>query len=83
MGESKTKIKFEEKLFKLPDYARNKGGILDDQDLMAYFGSEELDAEKFERVLECLEANKIEFLNVVDAEEEIFLEEDPVLLEPE
>ena len=35
MGESKTKIKFEEKLFKLPDYARNKGGILDDQDLMA------------------------------------------------
>ena len=29
MGESKTKTKFEEKLFKLPDYARNKGGILE------------------------------------------------------
>lgn len=73
--------KFEAKLKDLLALAKKKKNILEYQEINDYFQDMELDAEKFEKILDFLEEKNIDVLRITDddddvSEEEILLEEE-------
>ncbi len=68
--------KFQEKLKELLALAKKKKNMLEYQEINDFFGNMNLDAEKFERILEFLEANNIDVLRITDddVDDEMLLE---------
>lgn len=85
VGTEDIKQKFQEKLGQLLELGRKKKNILEYQEITDFFKDMELDAEKFEKVLDYLEANNIDVLKISDDDddEEIILEEDEEVEEVE
>ncbi len=61
---------FAAKLQKLLEEARKKKNVLEDREILEFFGSEQPDAEKMEQIYDFLEANKVDVLNL-NGEDEI------------
>ena len=53
-------------LKKLLDSAKEKNNVLDYGEMIDFFEREELDAEAFEKILECLEEHKVQLVNGED-----------------
>lgn len=70
-------IKFEEKIAKLLDVAKNNNNSLRYEDIIAELPDTSVDGELFDRVLEELEKARIEIIPVSDND----MSDDPVLLE--
>ena len=68
--------KFQEKLKELLATAKKKKNMLEYQEISDFFADMNLDAEKFERILEFLEANNIDVLRITDddVDDEMLLE---------
>lgn len=73
--------KFEAKLKDLLALAKKKKNILEYQEINDYFQDMELDAEKFEKILDFLEEKNIDVLRITDDDEDVSDEE--MLLEEE
>ena len=73
--------KFEAKLKDLLALAKKKKNILEYQEINDYFQDMELDAEKFEKILDFLEEKNIDVLRITDDDDDISDEE--MLLEEE
>lgn len=78
IGTEDIKIKFQEKLRELLELGKKKKNILEYQEISDFFKDMDLDAEKFEKVLDYLEANNIDVLRISedDDEDEIILDEE-------
>ncbi len=70
--------KLTEKLKELVEIAKKKKNMLEYQEISDFFQSMELNAEEFEKILDCLEANNIDVLRISDDEddEEILLDDE-------
>ena len=68
--------KFQEKLKELLAIAKKKKNMLEYQEISDFFAEMNLDAEKFEKILEFLEANNIDVLRITDddVDDEMLLE---------
>lgn len=80
------KVKFQEKLKELLVLGKKKKNILEYQEISDFFKELNLDAEKFEMVLDYLEHNGIDVLRMTDNDDDddadiIFDEEDEVEVE--
>lgn len=76
---AEAKVKFQEKLSELLAIGKKKKNILEYQEISDFFKDMELDAEKFELVLEYLEHNNIDVLRISeddDEDETIIIEEE-------
>ena len=73
--------KFEAKLKDLLALAKKKKNILEYQEINDYFQDMELDAEKFEKILDFLEEKNIDVLRITDDDDDVSDEE--MLLEEE
>ncbi len=73
--------KFEAKLKDLLALAKKKKNILEYQEINDYFQDMELDAEKFEKILDFLEEKNIDVLRITDDDDDVSDEE--ILLEEE
>lgn len=58
--------KFQEKLKELLNLAKKKKNMLEYQEINDFFSELELDAERFEKILDFLEANNIDVLRITD-----------------
>lgn len=76
---AEAKAKFQEKLSELLELGKKKKNILEYQEISDFFKSMELDAEKFELVLEYLEHNNIDVLRISDDDDE----DDTIIIEEE
>ena len=70
--------KFQEKLKELLSLAKKKKNMLEYQEISDFFAEMQLDAEKFEKILDFLEANNIDVLRITDEDGD-----DDILLEVE
>lgn len=73
------KEKFQEKLKELLALAKKKKNTLEYQEINEFFRDMQLDAEKFEKILDFLEANNIDVLRITaddDSDDDILLEVD-------
>ena len=70
--------KFQEKLKELLSLAKNKKNMLEYQEISDFFADMQLDSDKFEKILDFLEANNIDVLRITDddADDDILLEVD-------
>ena len=70
--------KFQEKLKELLSLAKKKKNILEYQEISDFFADMQLDSDKFEKILDFLEANNIDVLRITDddADDDILLEVD-------
>lgn len=69
--------KFNEKLKELLALAKRKKNVLEYQEINDFFVDMELDAEKFEKILDFLESSNIDVLRITeDDEDEIILEDE-------
>ncbi len=70
--------KFQEKLKELLSLAKKKKNMLEYQEISDFFADMQLDSDKFEKILDFLEANNIEVLRITDddADDDILLEVD-------
>ncbi len=70
--------KLTEKLKELVEIAKKKKNMLEYQEINDFFQSMELNAEEFEKILDCLEANNIDVLRISDDDddEEILLDDE-------
>ncbi|MCR4892154.1 MAG: RNA polymerase sigma factor RpoD [Lachnospiraceae bacterium] len=68
--EENVQANFEEKLKELVDLGKKKKGVLEDNEVNDFFSSQSLGEDQYERVLDTLEQNGIEFLKVNEPEEE-------------
>lgn len=68
--------KFQEKLKELLSLAKKKKNMLEYQEISDFFVDLQLDAEKFEKILDFLEANNIDVLRITDddVDDDILLE---------
>ena len=68
--------KFQEKLKDLLNLAKKKKNMLEYQEINDFFADMQLDAEKFEKILDFLEANNIDVLRITDddVDDDILLE---------
>jgi RNA polymerase primary sigma factor len=68
--------KFQQKLQELLALAKKKKNMLEYQEINDFFADMQLNAEKFEKILEFLEANNIDVLRITDddADDDILLE---------
>ena len=68
--------KFQERLKELLNLAKKKKNMLEYQEISDFFADMQLDAEKFEKILDFLEANNIDVLRITDddSDEDILLE---------
>jgi RNA polymerase primary sigma factor len=69
-------VKFEEKLKELVASAKKKKNVIEYQDIPLYFSDIELDAEKYDRILETLEANNIDVLRITDNDDDTLILDD-------
>ena len=70
--------KFQEKLKELLSLAKKKKNMLEYQEISDFFADMQLDPDKFEKILDFLEANNIDVLRITDddADDDILLEVD-------
>ena len=70
--------KFQEKLKELLRLAKKKKNMLEYQEISDFFADMQLDSDKFEKILDFLEANNIDVLRITDddADDDILLEVD-------
>ena len=70
--------KFQEKLKELLSLAKKKKNMLEYQEISDFFADMQLDSDKFEKILDFLEANNIDGLRITDddADDDILLEVD-------
>ena len=75
--------KLNEKLKELVEFAKNKKNILEYQEISDFFQKMELNAEEFEKILDCLESNSIDVLRISDDDDDDILitEEDEIEVE--
>ena len=74
-----TKAKFREKLKSLLELGKKKRNILEYQEIRDFFRDMNLDEEKMEKVLDFLEANKVDVLRISDGDDE----DDDIILDDE
>lgn len=74
-----TKAKFREKLKSLLELGKKKRNILEYQEISGFFRDMNLDEEKMEKVLDFLEANKVDVLRISDGDDE----DDDIILDDE
>lgn len=74
-----TKAKFREKLKSLLELGKKKRNILEYQEISDFFRDMNLDEEKMEKVLDFLEANKVNVLRISDGDDE----DDDIILDDE
>ena len=74
-----TKAKFREKLKSLLELGKKKRNILEYQEVSDFFRDMNLDEEKMEKVLDFLEANKVDVLRISDGDDE----DDDIILDDE
>ncbi len=76
-------VKFSEKLKELLAMAKKKKNVLEYQEISDFFNDMELDAEKFEKILDFLEQNNIDVLRITDDDDDniILSDEDDVDVE--
>ena len=74
-----TKAKFREKLKSLLKIEKKKRNILEYQEISDFFRDMNLDEEKMEKVLDFLEANKVDVLRISDGDDE----DDDIILDDE
>lgn len=76
-------VKFSEKLKELLATAKKKKNVLEYQEISDFFNDMELDAEKFEKILDFLEQNNIDVLRITDDDDDniILSDEDDVDVE--
>lgn len=74
-----TKAKFREKLKSLLELGKKKRNILEYQEISDFFRDMNLDEEKMEKVLDFLEANKVDVLRISDVDDE----DDDIILDDE
>lgn len=74
-----TKAKFREKLKSLLELGKKKRSILEYQEISDFFRDMNLDEEKMEKVLDFLEANKVDVLRISDGDDE----DDDIILDDE
>ena len=72
------RVKFQEKLKELLNLAKKKKNMLEYQEISDFFADMQLDSDKFEKILDFLEANNIDVLRITDddADDDILLEVD-------
>lgn len=70
--------KFQEKLKELLSLAKKKKNMLEYQEISDFFADMQLDSDKFEKILDFLEANNIDVLRITDddVDDDILLEVD-------
>ena len=70
--------KFQEKLKEMLSLAKKKKNMLEYQEISDFFADMQLDSDKFEKILDFLEANNIDVLRITDddADDDILLEVD-------
>ena len=70
--------KFQEKLKELLNLAKKKKNMLEYQEISDFFADMQLDSDKFEKILDFLEANNIDVLRITDddADDDILLDVD-------
>lgn len=75
-GDNHSMEKFQEKLKELLVMAKKKKNMLEYQEISDFFADMNLDAERFDRILEFLEANNIDVLRITDddVDDDILLE---------
>jgi len=73
-----TQAKFAEKVKELLNMAKKKKNVLEYQEISDFFADMQLDSDKFEKILDFLEANNIDVLRITDddADDDILLEVD-------
>lgn len=76
-----TKAKFREKLKSLLELGKKKRNILEYQEISDFFRDMNLDEEKMEKVLDFLEANKVDVLRISDGDDED--DDDDIILDDE
>ena len=76
---AKKKAKFREKLKNLLELGKKKRNILEYQEISDFFRDMNLDEEKMEKVLDFLEANKVDVLRISDGDDE----DDDIILDDE
>ena len=74
-----TKAKFRQKLKSLLELGKKKRNILEYQEISDFFRDMNLDEEKMEKVLDFLEANKVDVLRISDGDDE----DDDIILDDE
>lgn len=74
-----TKARFREKLKSLLELGKKKRNILEYQEISDFFRDMNLDEEKMEKVLDFLEANKVDVLRISDGDDE----DDDIILDDE
>ena len=79
METEETKAKFREKLKSLLELGKKKRNILEYQEISDFFRDVNLDEEKMEKVLDFLEANKVDVLRISDGDDE----DDDIILDDE
>ena len=74
--------KLNEKLRGLVEFAKKKKNILEYQEINDFFQKMELNAEEFDKILDCLESNNIDVLRISDDDDDILItEEDEIEVE--
>ena len=68
--------KLSEKLKELVELAKKKKNILEYQEINDFFQKMELNAEEFEKILDCLESNNIDVLRISDDDDDILITEE-------
>lgn len=68
--------KLNEKLKELVELAKKKKNILEYQEISDFFQKMELNAEEFEKILDCLESNNIDVLRISDDDDDILITEE-------
>ena len=63
-------VKFSDKLKELLSIAKKKKNVLEYQEISDFFNDMELDAEKFEKILDFLEQNNIDVLRITDDDDD-------------
>ena len=63
-------VKFSEKLKELLSIAKKKKNVLEYQEISDFFNDMDLDAEKFEKILDFLEQNNIDVLRITDDDDD-------------
>ena len=79
METEETKAKFREKLKSLLELGKKKRNIQEYQEISDFFRDMNLDEEKMEKVLDFLEANKVDVLRISDGDDE----DDDIILDDE
>ncbi len=65
-----TQAQFEEKLKELIELGKKKKGVLEDKEVADFFSGFALNEEQYDRILETLEQNNLEFLKINEPDED-------------